>query len=97
MNEEEKFLERILNGDKLTERELSEIIVDYFIDEECGECGRWTQSMQTIIELCDRCFAVDWERGLTEHQENEFYKQPYEVEKVEKMIKITKWVAIDKK
>jgi hypothetical protein len=41
---------------------------------------------------------VEWEEGLTENQENEFYNQPYEVEKktYEKTITVTEWVSKNK-
>lgn len=93
---EKDYLEKILNGEELSERELKDLTFDYEIDCQEGDDGRWTTSVKTIVELCDRYFAIDWERGLTEEQENEFYNQPYEVKKVEyeKVIKVTEWVGV---
>lgn len=44
-------------------------------------------------------FNIDWERGLTERQENEFYEQPYEVVKEchEETIVVTNWIPVDRK
>ena len=91
--EEKEYLEKILNGEELTEIELSDL-VDYEIDSQEGDCGRWTMPVKSIVELCGRYFAIDWDRGLTEMQENEFYNQPYEVKQVEKMVKVTEWVDV---
>lgn len=92
MNEKE-YLEKILNGEELTEGELSDL-VDYEIDRQEGEYGRWHMHVKTIVELCGRYFAIEWAQGLTECQENEFYNQPYEVKKIEKMVKVTDWVDV---
>lgn len=90
----QEYLNKILNGEELSESELIDLVWDndLVVDNVEGDCGSWTQSMQTIVKLDDRYFAVDWERGLTEMQENEFYNQPYEVKKVDKMVKVTEWV-----
>lgn len=93
--EEKEYLEKILNGEELTEGELSDL-VDYEIDSQEGDCGSWTIPVMSIVELCGRYFAIDWDRGLTECQENEFNNQPYEVKKVEKMVKVTEWVKTTK-
>lgn len=95
--EEKDYLEKILNGEELSEREFKDLVFDYEIDCQEGDCGRWTQSAKTIVNLCGRYFAIDWERGLTEMQEHEFYNQPYEVKKVEyeKVVKVTEWVKED--
>lgn len=99
MNQEyeeyEEYLESLEMEEKLSEQELSDLL-DYEIDCQKGECRRWQMSVKSIIKLCDRYFAIDWERGLTEMQENEFFEQPYEVKKVEyeKLIKVTEWVDV---
>ena len=90
--EEMEYFKKITNGVELSESELSDLVWEYSVDEVDGECGRWTQSMKSIVELCGKYFAIDWERGLTEHQEHEFYNQPYKVCKIDKMRRITEWV-----
>lgn len=60
-----------------------------------GENRRWLRSVQTVNQIGDRFFAIDWEQGLTERQEDEVWEQPYEVERHEREItKIeVEWVA----
>lgn len=92
------YKERFFNK-KLTERELKalglgwfdeELPEDYFeVTTEYGENSRWSAPAQTIFEAYGDLWALDWSKGLTENQENEFYKQPYKVVAVEKVIKVT--------
>lgn len=90
----EYVIDKIDTGQKLTESELSDMLWSLNrVSETEGDEGRWTRSMQTIFEINGRYFALDWDRGLTERQENEFWNQPYEVEKKEyaKTITVTEW------
>lgn len=92
---DEIMVEKIDNGEKLTENELKTLVFECNeIERDEGENRRWTRSVESIIELCGRYFAVIWEEGLTECQDNEFYYQPYEVEKktYEKTIVVTEWI-----
>lgn len=94
---EEIIVQKIDNGEKLTESEIKECIWDYpRVELIEGDSGRWTQYMKSIIELCGRTFCFPWEKGLTEYQENGFYYQPYEVKKheYEKTITVTEWRKI---
>lgn len=93
---EEIMVKKITDGEKLTEKELS-AIRDFEIDREEGENRRWTRTVTSILQMCDRYFALEWEEGLTECQENEFYNQPYEVMKktYEKTVTITEWVEVE--
>jgi hypothetical protein len=93
---EEIILNKIDSGKKLSERELSSLVWEFEeVDREYGDNRRWTRSVTSIIIINDRFFRVEWENGLTESQENEFYNQPYEVEKktYEKTITVTEWVS----
>lgn len=97
---EEIIVQKINNGEKLTESEIKECIWDYpRVELIEGDSGRWTQYMESIIELCGRTFCFPWDRGLTEYQENGFYYQPYEVEKheYEKTITVTEWRRVNEK
>lgn len=89
---EKEYFEKITKGEELSERELKDLVFDFEYDCQEGDMDRWTISVKTIVELCGEYFAIDWERALTEMQEHEFYNQPYKVEKVEKMVKVTEWV-----
>ena len=79
--------EKIYKGEKLTERELKEIISECDeVDAITGDIGRWNQWITTIIQIEDKLFAIDWLRGLTEYQENSFFDQPYEVERKTRVV-----------
>ena len=64
------------------------------ITQEEGEQHRWTQDVSTIFEFEGKYYSLDWDRGLTECQENGFYTQPYQVEKEAKTIEVTNWKAV---
>ncbi|MDF2590528.1 MAG: hypothetical protein K0S41_4371 [Anaerocolumna sp.] len=91
---EVKMLEKIDSGVMLTERELKELCFEYNeVDRIEGDNRRWCRSVKSIIKFGERYFALDWQEGLTECQENEFCSQPYEVEEntYEKTITVTEW------
>lgn len=64
------------------ESERSELL-NYEINQERGDSGRWEEEIRSIIQLDPsdsidgidkpRLFKMNWQRGLTEMQENEFY------------------------
>lgn len=90
---EEIMVDKIDKNIDLTEEELKNIIWRYEVETSYGENRRWTRSVSSVVKMCDRFFMVDWEEGLTEYQENEYWDQPYEVEKkeYEKVIKVVEW------
>jgi hypothetical protein len=93
---EEIILNKIDSGEKLNKSELSNLVWDFEeVDCEYGDNRRWSRSVTSIVKINDRFFCIKWENGLTENQENEFYDQPYEVEKktYEKTITVTEWVS----
>lgn len=52
-----------------------------------GNTRRWVQEVETIFEVGGRLFAISWDRGLTEQQENDFdYAEVYEVKRKERVI-----------
>lgn len=88
----EEFVERFDNGEQFDEDELQELT--YFAEvQEYGEPDRWTTPVQSIIPVGDRYFALNWVRGNTEYQDNEYFEQPYEVKPKEKVI--TVYVPMD--
>jgi hypothetical protein len=76
---EEVMISKIDNNERLTEKELSTLVCGYEVDSEYGDNRRWSRAVTTIVKLGERHFAIDWDEGLTEYQDNEFYNQPYEV------------------
>ena len=92
----DETVNKLKSGDKLSEREIKTLVYDGVeVDEIEGDSGRWTQGVQTIIDIDGELWAIDWYRGLTEYQENEFYNQPYRVVKREKQIVVTEYVAME--
>ena len=92
-NFEDIMYDKITEGIDLTERELRELRYSQCAEIE-GDKSRWSVYTQSIIKLRDKYFSIDWDQGLTEIQEDEFYNQPYEVKKVEKMIPVTEWIPV---
>lgn len=87
---------KLKSGEKLSEGEIKTLVYDGVeVDEVEGGSGRWTQHIQTIIDIDGDLWAIDWNRGLTEYQENEFYNQPYRVVKQERQVVITEYVAVE--
>lgn len=96
-NFKEIMYDKITEGIDLTEGELKELIYDYrhiHVDEISGDDLRWVKPMTSIIKIRDKYFAIDWFKGLTEMHGDEFYDQPYEVKRVDKMVPVTEWVPI---
>ena len=98
-NFDEIMVDKIDKGEELTEKELKMMVFEckeVSLDE--GENRRWSRTNTSIIELCGRFFSINWEEGLTENQDNEFYWQPFEVrkEEYEKTIIVTNWVKVNK-
>ena len=89
---DQEFLERFDKGEKFSERELDSLRWEFNeVETIYGDNRRWSRSAQTIFEVQGRLFALDWEEGLTENQENEFFNQPYEVEKRTKVIEVDEY------
>lgn len=78
---------KLKKGEKLNEREINTLVWDGVrVDEIKGDSGRWTQHIGTIIEIDGELWRIDWEMGLTECQDDEFWNQPYRVKKIEKEV-----------
>lgn len=83
----EEIYSKLKNGEELSEEEIRELIwCGDEVDEIEGDDHRWQKEMQTVIDVDGQLYAIDWMRGLTECQENEYLEQPYKVKKVEKVI-----------
>lgn len=94
---ERQLVNKIDNGEELSNDELREFLWECgaTVSTTYGENRRWSRSVQTVNQIGDRFFAIDWEQGLTERQEDEVWEQPYEVERHEREItKIeVEWIA----
>ena len=75
----EELLRKIDNHEDLYSQDYWEMIDNYSIYSDEGEDGRWTRFMYNLIKLGDRYFEINWQKGLTEMQEND-WDYPIEVE-----------------
>ena len=98
--------ENKLKNKTFTENELQEIIENYLFTNEGdkipyeivdtiynNELNRWSRDAQTIIKYKDKYYSILWKEGLTEYQDNEFYKQPSEVIKKTKIVEQDYWIS----
>lgn len=88
-----EMLDKLNKHEKLEEWEIENLVIENKVDEEVNDKGRWEEYMFTVVQLDDKYFGIDWNRGLTENQEDSFMDQPYEVvkETVTKTITVNEW------
>ena len=90
MNKEINTIEnKILNGEELTETERKYCAwgeIGEYVEEIEGEDHRWNREIQTIFKIGEQYYAINWMRGLTEMQENEYWDDPYKVERKEEIV-----------
>jgi len=86
----DKYYENKLNNKiDFTEEDFWVFIDEYSIETEYGDLRRWYRSATTICEFNGKYYACEWDEGLTENQERQWYgDQPYEV--IPKDIVVTK-------
>lgn len=102
--ERAQIIKKIKEKKEFSECELEELA----FESECGglfennlvevikrDDTRWSKNMTTVLEFDGELYAIDWRKGLTEQQENAFYKQPYKVRKTERVITITDYERIE--
>lgn len=102
-----KIMERFKAGEALTEndrRALAEghnysgsILDDDYEKVAVNEQEEtdWTRCMDTIFKLGkDEYWCIQWERGLTEFEADEYLNDPYRVKKVIKTVQIEEWEEI---
>jgi len=86
MNEEDmEIIQKLNDGTNLSESELNELVY-YSVKNIEGEDRRWSRSVTSILDIDGETYILNWERGLTEYQENQFYEQPVKV-RIEKKTK----------
>lgn len=86
---DEYYKNKLNNQIDFTESDFWDFIDGYGIKTEYGDLRRWYRSATTICEFNGKYYACEWDQGLTENQENQWYgDQPYEV--VPKDIVVTK-------
>lgn len=93
------ILQKIDDEYALSEEEIKELLFDGYVVEEIeGDSGRWEKSMTSIVQIKDRYFSINWQKGLTEMQEDSFPElSPEEVTPYEEQIVVKKWKPIERR
>lgn len=92
--------DKLLNKEELTNEEVEELVCNTpddinWVEEIEGEDRRWSRTNLVILGVDDKYFQIEYEHGLTEYQENEYWGQvAIEVRKIEKVITTTVWEEI---
>lgn len=77
---EERIIRKLQSGIELSEEEIKDFTYSFSeVYREEGEDRRWSRSVLTVHRAGDKLYAVEWEHGLTENQDDQFWEQPYEV------------------
>ena len=85
------FQEKLKKGIELNNKDMQEMLWQCpEIYEEEGEDSRWTRSMLTVVEFENDLYAIEWDKGLTEQQDDGFYIQPYKVKLKEEEVVVIK-------
>lgn len=75
---EKSIEEKLEDGKCLAENEIAYLCREYpCIYEEEGNSGRYTIFMMTIVDVDGQLYAIHWQKGLTECQENIYDNQPF--------------------
>ena len=97
---DEYVLKKITIGESLSEDDLRKMRENLNeVDRSIyGDYGRWTRIVRSIFEIEGRYFALDWQEGLTEYQDDCFSDQPVEVVRHEyqKTITVVEWLDKEK-
>lgn len=95
---EQEIISKIKNKEQFSPEEIEIIRWDYpeVWEEEYDE-HRWQREVSTVVKIGEYFVRIDWMRGLTESQENDFWEQPYFVKqhKYTKTIEVEEWVVLD--
>ena len=93
---DEIILDKIENHLNLTEDELRTLVFEYEHEStESSDIYKNMRAVETIINLKDRFFCINWSQDIGDWGEHQFYNQPYEVEQLEKVVKTKYWVKVD--
>lgn len=87
-----EMLKKYDNKEVFTEEEIETLVFEYGIREYELDRLRWSISTQTIVELQDRYFSINWMRGATECQEHQFHtSEVVEVKCYKEVVEVEKW------
>lgn len=85
---------------KFTEEQVRDCVFGGFdgtvVETIQGDDRRWSRTNRTIIEKDGKFYALFWEEGLTENQDNEFEEQDAkEVRPIDTVVTKKTWVRVD--
>lgn len=88
--------QKLERGIQLTDDELEDFVLyGNEVYRDNGEIGRWSRHVSSVIaDDNGQLWCVEWEEGLTEMQDDEFYEQPYKVHLDEKPVTIIKTTIV---
>lgn len=94
----EMIINKMIKGIQLTGGEVEKAVWNLQeVKTIKGENNRWSQNCEVILKVEGKLYSLEYDRGLTENQENEYYPQiAEEVAEVEETIKVKKFVGIEK-
>lgn len=91
-----EVIKDFLDGKELSSEDISVLVYDMYGEDINGDEHRWTKDVKSIREIeKGKYIAIDWDKGLTEYQENEFPSQPYYVIPRQCVTTITVWEPAD--
>lgn len=92
----DNIINKIQNGIELTSDEVERAV--YNIDRVKtieGEDRRWLKTCEVILKVEGKLYSLEYEKGLTECQENQYSSQiAVEVEEVEENVKVKKFIDV---
>lgn len=94
----QKVFEKLDCDEDFTKKELKEICYNFIPYETIYEDNnrRWSRTVTNIYSdiISSRYFALTYDQGLTEDQEDEFYEQPREVQKrvITRTVEVIDWI-----
>lgn len=94
-SEDDTLIEKVLDGEELTEVELQELFYEFddlCIEEVVGNDRRWNRWTSKTLNLFGRYFKVEGDIALTENGESYFHDQPIEVH-IEPTVVITREIV----
>jgi hypothetical protein len=88
--------QKLERGISLTEDELRDFVFGGKVEyQEEGQSRRWSRSVSSVVaDDNGQLWCVDWDEGLTEMQEDEFYEQPYKVHLDKKPVTVIKTTIV---
>lgn len=80
----DEIIERIDNKKEFEPDELYDIMAEYYVEEIEGNSSRWTQDIETIVEIEGKFYKIEWETQTLK-----------EVKLIEKQITVKQWVSVE--